>query len=256
MELIMKIYVVAHKKFNVPSEEIYIPVKVGQAQLSFEQGVSDDTGDNISHLNDTFCEMTALYWIWKNVNILPGEIVGMVHYRRYFKSEKGNFPISKNEINSILSNYDILLPKKRNYYITTVENHYKKAHYWKDMQAVKNILSETNAEYLPYFEKMLSSKKVCLFNMFITKEHLFNAYCDWVFPILIELEKRIDRRTYDKYQNRVIGFIAERLFNVWILKNNNLNVKYVPVYNSEGESFIEKGIGFIKRQYFSKQELS
>ncbi|HHZ3203118.1 TPA: DUF4422 domain-containing protein, partial [Klebsiella pneumoniae] len=90
----MKIYVVAHKKFNVPSEEIYIPVKVGQAQLSFEQGVSDDTGDNISHLNDTFCEMTALYWIWKNVNILPGEIVGMVHYRRYFKSEKGNFPIS------------------------------------------------------------------------------------------------------------------------------------------------------------------
>nr|HCI9058099.1 DUF4422 domain-containing protein [Klebsiella quasipneumoniae] len=115
----MKIYVVAHKKFNVPSEEIYIPVKVGQAQLSFEQGVSDDTGENISHLNDTFCEMTALYWIWKNANIMPGEIVGMVHYRRYFKSEKGNFPISKDEINSIFGNYDILLPKKRNYYITT-----------------------------------------------------------------------------------------------------------------------------------------
>ncbi|HFQ7084990.1 TPA: DUF4422 domain-containing protein [Raoultella planticola ATCC 33531] len=253
----MKIFVVTHKKFEVPQERIYIPIKVGKAIISFNgNSVCDDQGDNIAHLNDTFCEMTALYWIWKNVHVLPNEIIGMVHYRRYFKSSVEHLPITEGEVSKILSEYDIILPKKRNYYVTTVENHYRRAHYWKDMLLVKELLSETHPDYIPYYNIMLHSKTICLFNMFVTNGTYFNLYCSWVFPLLLELERRIDRSSYDKYQNRVIGFLAERLFNIWILKNKDLKIKYISVYNSEGESFFKKGIGFVKRQYFPKKELS
>ena len=70
--------------------------------------------------------------------------------------------------------------------------------------------------------------------MFIAKKELIDEYCEWLFDILFESEKTINKtlETKDKYNKRVYGFLSERLFNVWI-KTKKLKIKELPVYNVE-----------------------
>lgn len=247
-----KIYIVAHKKFIKPACNAYVPIKVGKGDFIFENGLRDNVDDNISQQNDTFCEMTAIYWIWKNIRLEEDDVIGISHYRRYFRGSEKSTPIDEVDIENILSEYDLILPKKRNYYITTVRSHYIKAHFEHDLALLEEIINRDHVEYSKALSLLMNSKKICLYNMFITTGKYFESYCKWAFPILFELEKRIDRSAYDSYQNRVIGFLAERLFNIWVIKNEQLKIKFVPVYNSEGESFLKKGYSFIKRQYLGK----
>ena len=65
--------------------------------------------------------------------------------------------------------------------------------------------------------------------MLVTKENIYSRYCSWIFPILNEIEKNINLDDYDDYNQRMIGFIAERLMNVWV-HHNNFKVKEIPVY--------------------------
>ncbi len=60
--------------------------------------------------------------------------------------------------------------------------------------------------------------------MFIAPKEVIAPYCDWVFPILAEVEKRVDMTGYDDYQKRIYGFLTERLFDVW-MDRQNLRVK-------------------------------
>ena len=86
-----------------------------------EEYIQDNTGNNISSKNPNFCELTGLYWAWKN---LEADYIGLVHYRRYFtiqnkipKTEQEKFKIVLNqkETEEKLQNVDVILPKKRKY---------------------------------------------------------------------------------------------------------------------------------------------
>ena len=103
-------------------------------------------------------------------------------------------------------------------------------------------------EYLESFDAVMKGRKLHLYNMFVMSSEKASEYCHWLFSILFELEQRIDITQYDNYQKRVFGFIAERLFNVWILYNQ-LNVKYLPVVNLDGENLIKKGLNLLKRKF-------
>ena len=79
----IKILVASHKKAEMPEDGIYLPVHVGRAlhpdrEFGYQ---SDAEGDNISIKNPYYCELTALYWAWKN---LKADYVGLAHYRRHF----------------------------------------------------------------------------------------------------------------------------------------------------------------------------
>lgn len=77
---------------------------------------------------------------------------------------------------------------------------------------------------------------------------MFYAYCEWMFDILFKLEQQVDVSSYDAYQSRVFGFISERLFNVWLVKNN-INLVEVKVTNIEGENLVLKAINLLKRKF-------
>ncbi|WP_214766972.1 DUF4422 domain-containing protein [Exiguobacterium sp. s104] len=244
----IEIYVATHKKYQMPTDNIYVPIHVGKANNDLDFGyIGDDTNNNISHKNSEYCELTALYWLWKNSQ---ADIVGLVHYRRLFMNSKKEF-LNNNEIKELLKKGDIIVPKKRNYYIETIESHYSNAHYRKDLQTVRKYLS---SEDQLYFDKLMESKSLHLYNMFICKKEILDEYCEWLFPILQKLELDIDTSTYDSYQKRVIGFLAERLFNVWMLKKGkNTSVIEVKVKNIENENKLVKGKNLIKRKILSKR---
>ena len=52
----------------MPDDPMYIPVQVGSALNPPLPYIGDDTGDNISERNPYFCELTGLYWAWKNLD--------------------------------------------------------------------------------------------------------------------------------------------------------------------------------------------
>ena len=254
----MKIYVVSHKKYEFPDDHCFIPIKVGMNTDDINYSyVKDSDGDSISYLNSSFCELTAAYWIWKNST---SDIIGLAHYRRYFSSSKktlrvkGECIASSNELANLLDGNDILVAKPRNYYITTIKNHYIHAHHQSDYTQLRDEIILQSPEYLADFDTVMAGKKISLYNMFVCKKTLIDDYFSWLFPILFALEKKIDYQNYDAYQKRVFGFMAERLFNVWLHhQHGKINIKYMPVVNLDGENLLLKGIGLLKRHFWGKK---
>ena len=100
----VEIVIATHKKYDFPKGESYLPLQVGANNNANDLGFEkDNTGDNISEKNPYFCELTGLYWAWKN---LKSDYIGLVHYRRHFTLKAGKIKIEK-RLNSALSDAEI-----------------------------------------------------------------------------------------------------------------------------------------------------
>ena len=258
----IRIVVAGHKSYWMPEDPIYLPLQVGAALTDNHilNWTRDDQGENISEKNRTFCELTALYWAWKN---LDANIIGLCHYRRYLGSsaslafrlftEKKKQFLNESQINMMLKDYDIILPKKRYYWIETRGSQYAHAHHIKDLQITEQILREKYPSYLPAWNNMLLSRSGHICNMFITRFDLFHEYCTWLFDILLEAEKRLDISTYSENDRRVFGFLGERLLDVWI-ETNRLRYAETPIINLESQHWLRKGAMFVQRKLQGKKK--
>lgn len=259
MEKNIKVIVAAHKKYQMPNEKMYIPVQVGaEGKEKIEGYIQDNTGDNISSKNPYFCELTGLYWAWKN---LDADFIGLVHYRRYFtntnkipkeENEKFKIVLTQNDAESILENADVILPKKRNYYIENLYSHYEHTMYVEPLDETRKIIEEKYPEYLEEFDKLYKRTSAHMFNMFIMKKEILNEYCEWLFDILFELEKRIDPSQYDSFHARYLGRISERLLDVWIDKNN-LKYEEVKIMDMQKINWFKKGKSFLVAKLTGKR---
>lgn len=249
----IKVLVVTHKKFDLSLPTCYIPIIVGanQEEIDFPKFYSDSIGENISEKNKHYCELTAYYWAWKNLN---SEIIGIVHYRRFLLNSKKGDWLSEYEIDRILKKQKAILPKKRNYFIETTWNHYKNNHNINDLVKVKQIIKNKYPDYLEYFETVMKSKKGHRFNILVMNKTEFDLYCEWLFSILFELDEKIDVSNYDSYQTRVFGFLSERLLDVWIEKNN-IDYKEKPVKFIGNEEWVRKISKFLKNKYKRKKQV-
>ena len=219
-----QIYVISHSLEDIKKiekNEIYTPLFVGCNGRDNQGYCSDDTGENISSKNNTYCELTGLYWMWKNSK---ADIIGLVHYRRYFAKRKYGKRLEKEDLDNIFQNYDIILPKRTTSLFKNVYEDYAHWNYAKDLDLCKETISKQCPEYLESFDKVMEGNSLYYYNMFIAPKETISKYCEWVFPILEEVEKKVDMAGYDDYQKRIYGFLTERLFDVWI-DRENLKVK-------------------------------
>lgn len=254
----IKIIVAAHKKYWMPEDTCYLPVQVGREGKEDIGYTPDNTGDNISAKNANFCELTGIYWAWKN---LKADYIGLCHYRRYFGHKVHTDDIEKKraaifkqaDYEGLLKQYDVIVPVKRNYYIETVRSQYEHAHYKKDLDAVEQIIAEKYPEYSRAFTTVMNRRKLHILNMFVMSWQHFDAYCQWLFDILFTLEKQIDISGYSPYEARVFGFLSERLFNVWLEKQQLREVE-VPVVLLEKVDWPKKIRAFLKRKFTKKKE--
>ena len=236
----IKNYIIAHKNFKVPNIEGYIPIQVGAEGKNDLGFIKDNIGDNISKKNPNYCELTGMYWIWKNDK--DSDIIGISHYRRYFVNEKYLFKkiLNKSNIEKLMQKYDVIVAKKEIYKESVYQQYCVNSGFSKDLELVKKIIKDKfSTKYENAFNKVMSSNKISQYNMMITKRETYNKYCEWLFEILFEVEKKVDLTEYNNYQKRIYGFLAERLLNVWLLANNDLKVKELSVINTES-TFKEK----------------
>lgn len=248
----IKILVAAHKEYRFPDDGVYLPIHVGKNGGEGFGIPGDDSGDNISAKNPNYCELTALYWAWKNLSC---DYIGLCHYRRYFahrpfsrSAERKRESVFKRcDYERLLRAYDVILPKKRMYFIETVRSQYEHAHFKRDLDAAERIVKGLYPDCADAFDAVMGRRSLHLYNMFVMGKARFDDYCEWLFPILSALEKRIDIASYDRTQARVFGFLGERLFNVWI-EGQELKTIDVPIVFLENEHVIKKVCGFLCRK--------
>ena len=233
----MLMYVVTHKPFDAPDVKGYCPIAVGPLATSGGcQYECDNTGLNISAKNANYCELTALYWIANNSS--EQGIVGLSHYRRYFSNRvvfpSGESLLTASKADSLLKKHDIILPEKWSWTDVSIWEQYCRAGigHSVDLEITRTVISDLEPSYLDAFDVVFRGHSMSCFNMLVTHRHTFNAYADWLFRILFEVEKRVDISDYDTQEARVFGYLSERLLNVWVLKNR-LNACFLPVVNTE-----------------------
>lgn len=191
-----------------------IPIQVGAA-LTDENicKICDAVGDNISEKNAKYCELTALYWIWKNDN---SDYKGICHYRRRFIWDDGL--ISKYIEGDV--DFIVTVPV---FNIDTVKKQYAADHDKADWDTMVEAIGYLYPDYSEAIEKIGNGQFYYAYNMFIAKERVFNEYCAWLFPILEYCEQRIESKD-NKYQSRYMGFLGERLLSIYIAHNSELKV--------------------------------
>lgn len=238
-----KVFICYNKIYPILKSDILEPIQTGKEQSIFSLDiVADNTNDNISVKNPYFCELTATYWIWKNVK---ADIVGLFHYRRFlnfinaetkvhnltnnFASQYG---ITKSNINSILKDYDLIVPVKTKRTKISVYDYYKREHFASDMDLVLDIIKQKYpSDYKIAENELKNNSQMFIGNLLIANKHVFDVYAEWLFSILFEVEKQIQPEVLqrDVYQQRVYGFLAERLMGVFIATHSNLKVKQLPM---------------------------
>ena len=245
------ILIATHKPAYFPDNKYLLPVQVGAAIASnkIPNAAYDNTGKNISDKNERYCELTALYWAWKNID---SDYYGLWHYRRYMSFNEndglkqniyGEHEIRKNikdaiadiglgsekNIKDFVEQYDLILPNKGSAGNgETMYGHYLANHYKKDIDLCLDYVNSKYPEIAQYINQTNNQEYGYLRNMFIAKKDIFNDFCTFLFDVLKYFDENSDCSNYDVQQYRVDGFLGERLTNLYMtyLINEKKDLKW------------------------------
>lgn len=263
----VKIFVTYKDRHKLIKSEVFCPIQTGRAISNdqFKEMIGDDTGDNISSLNDWFCEMSAIYWCWKNYDKIGNpKYIGFMHYRRHFIFGNGKYNCDyyglekfseinddyyRNQITSdkniinIVNKYDCLFPRQVDISeYTSVKNNYdqyKKYHNIKDYDILIDLIKNCYPEYYEILCEYNESNLAFFLNMFILKKEDFFEYCKWIFDVLFIFKTRIKIDSLNTYNKRTIGFISERLTALYLLKlkKKYSNYCFLPISYVENTNY-------------------
>lgn len=231
-----EMFVITHKALFLKIPRGYKIIGVGKYGRENAPSILNDAiEDNISEKNSNYCELTAIYWLWKNYE-LP-DYVGICHYRRYFVQGLFSKIYKIEKIEKIMQKYDTILPHKVKeepdiwgYFCNSMSG------YEKDLISLEKLIQEEYRDYYDCFETVMHSKSCSFCNMAVMKRKDFCDYCSWLFEVLEKYEEYVDLTGYTKQQQRIYGFMSEFLLNVWLLKNDK-KIKYVNSMLFTGNKF-------------------
>ena len=264
----IKIFVVCHKPSHVLKNPLLHPIQVGAALAEKKiPGMEyDDSGEHISEKNPLYCELTAQYWAWKNIE---ADYYGFFHYRRYMafhavcpvnadgtlqgsrhrqiyyelddiRDDLSEYCLRSDRMESVIASYD-LITVLRERINTTVYRQFGEFHDSKTLDEVIRILKRKYPAYAEAADQYLKAKDIYYMNMFIMKKELYQEYATWLFDILEEYEQmEVFQQLGDK-KKRLPGFLAERLFGIFYLYQRKQGVRcaevpYLKFYNTDVES--------------------
>ena len=226
---LVRLFVATHKPGTMRNDDIYTPIHVGRAISPYKEElcdiIGDDIGDNISSKNPSYCEMTAHYWIWKNV--VDCEYVGLCHYRRYF-----GIDITESNIDQLMQGADVILVEP-SYYIDSVYSYFAKFVGAENMTILSLVMKKHFPDFYETLQTVCDGVKFHPFNMLICRKPLFDQYCEWLFAILEKCEKYIKPAPYTNAR-RALAYLAEMLTGVYFI-HQQMKIKSVPYYIVEDD---------------------
>ena len=233
--------VVSHKTAYFPDIPFHYPVCAGaykndigtEGIMSGKTPFHDNTGDHISEKNGYYNELTAQYWMWKNVR---ADYIGLCHYRRYFNFGKdigkaprigeafpsgeklfAKYGWDEQRIADTVRSADILVARETSrcgpdtnigeFFASKGEN--------SPLRLMGQCIAELYPEYVPYYERLLKKREISSFNMFIMKREWFSRYSEWLFRLEDLFERKWRERVGD-HVGRACGEMAEYMLNVWL----------------------------------------
>jgi len=286
----IKIFVSYKTKHPILKNEIIIPIQTGRAiaEEIFDGMIGDDTGENISKENERYNELSAQYWVWKHYEEIGNpEYVGFMHYRRQFifDNELKHLPITwlpDSEIyyvDEIYDGYmnhftpqkiyphledapDFITFKKCDFrpqseqYATNMKTYF--SHMLKEQReefytVFENVFEEKYPNYNDTVKNFTQNTKTYVCNSFIMKKEMFFEYCEFLFGVLAEIDRRIDSTNFTKDELRFLGFLGEYLLTIFItqkLKEKEYNLKELPA------TFVSKNYKKLKRKLLKSMILS
>ena len=251
-EVTAHILVASHKPYWMPGDSLYIPVQVGAAQHEHLEGFAhDDTGDNISLKNPRYCELTALWWGWRNLDC---DWLGLVHYRRHFAGKDERGILSAQEALQLIQTGNVVVAKARNYRIETIASHYMHTfdQDGSQLDALRAGVEAVSPERLSALEEHLNQTRGHMFNMLFMPRAQLDDYCTWLFDVLEVTEKHIDFSELNDFHARCVGRLGERLLDVW-LKSEGIEPHELRMKSLERTNWVKKGGSFLAAKFLRKR---
>lgn len=276
----IKILVCCHKTCDLPRDDWLLPIHVGAsingtvANMQADNMVNGHECDNISEKNNSYCELTGVYWAWKNLKTIYPHIkyIGINHYRRYFHyrstplfkdrviyspDEVTNYHIDKSVLSRALIDGATIAPRPQHYRIS-LASQYRLSHPANGLYEMQQAVHRVSPSFDNAVHKVLYSQNLFMpYNMMVCSWSEFEQYAEWLFSVLAETEDHVTTADYSPYQARIFGFLGERLWNVWLSHREHPLVTFpVADYSGNRDNGVPGIMGNIMRDvafHISKQ---
>lgn len=260
----INIFIMTHKDFyNTRNNQIYKIVVDDETQLKNKynlQVIYADKG-KLYPMRNSYAEMSKLYYIYElyRNGTLSSKYIGLNHYRRYF-----NFLDNIPDFDKIFENYDVILNNKK-LFNTNLRRQYCVCTLCKPLEEVIKIIKEKKPEYYQTAIESLNAKEGYFCNIFIMKKKDFFKYCEFIYDILFEFDRRhnfnSDKDIINYLENyypkklihhhiRIQGFLSERLSTIFF-KHNFKRIKTFPIVKLQTKLTENKTKKNEKKNYFN-----
>jgi hypothetical protein len=248
-----RLYAVTHQPGAQADLGTVTPIYVGRAAESAPPGSVTDIVHSVPPLdNSRWCELTAMYKIWKEGPV--SEAVGFCHYRRlldfrHTESRIREIEIDRHELRRRLPDLEFdprrVSPFGDNWVVTafsrpapmTIWDGYCLAHGTMDYCRLLNVIGRRHPYLMPVVSQQFGANATYSNNLFVLPWRLFAEVCGIWFDVFGEYERETPRHQATVYQNRDIGFLSERVFDIWVRfrKQQGTTVIEHPLYQVTDE---------------------